>query len=144
MERPSRKGERQARGRKSYGRLGSGRPRTPRRAASLSTHGAKRESQTKTLPWNVMIASRRRRYTAETIFSAATSAGIGSHDGSGSLAFGCHPPRLSTWRISLVTKPGEISVTVTPRGASSEWSASENARIANLLIAYGEAFGAEM
>src|SRR5215510_11665433 len=82
-------GVRQGSDLESYCRFGSERPRTPRRIASLSTHGVKRDSQTKTLPCTVMIASRRRRYTAETIFLAARSAGIGSHDGSGSFAFSC-------------------------------------------------------
>ena len=91
-----------------------------------------------------MIASRRRRYAADTIFFAATSAGITSHAGSGFFATGWYTPRLSTWRISLVMKPGEISVTATPCGRSSGPIASAKARMANLLIEYGDELGIEM
>jgi len=48
---------------------------------------------------------------------------------------------LSVRRMSLVTNPGLINVTVTPASDSSGVMASASARNANLLIAYGDAFG---
>jgi hypothetical protein len=43
--------------------------------------------------------------------------------------------------MSLATNPGLMSVTVTPESDSSGVIASASARSANLLIAYGDAFG---
>src|SRR5262245_35386402 len=59
--------------------------------------------------------------------------------GAGWRASGWCAPRLSTWWISVSTKPGLTSVTATPAGASSKARACASPRTANLLIAYAEA-----
>src|SRR5439155_1551826 len=82
-----------------------------------------------------MTASRRRRATARTICRAAVATGTTRAFGDPPAASACHRPRLSTWRISLPTRPGLTSVTATPRGPSSWASASARPRTANLTIA---------
>src|SRR3989475_1949474 len=115
---------------------GAPRPRiAKRRIPHATSHGAWRWRKTATLPWPVTTVSRRRRATARTICRAARAVGMTRRLGKGSRGSGCQTPRLSTWRISLSTKPGLTSVTATPCGTSSWPSDSASARTANLLIA---------